>query len=182
MIAGIEITQLIWYPESTRELEETHNPLPIQIKMPPGACIEAARAWPLGKMQRISLRYTLPLHSWDRTQQALQLSCQHSWCADTYNFALNYENNFTNKSKYNSQIGYTANAILFFFLFWIFKNQKSFGWYINFYTKCRGKENIFKYNLISVVILRLSHETNCPHSLIGMPITNSNNFEKWLKG
>lgn len=115
MIAGIEITQLIWYPESTRELEETHNPLPIQIKMPPGACIEAARAWPLGKMQRISLRYTLPLHSWDRTQQALQLSCQHSWCADTYNFALNYESNFTNKSKYNSQIGYTANAILFFF-------------------------------------------------------------------
>lgn len=138
MIAGIEITQLIWYPESTRELEETHNPLPIQIKMPPGACIEAARAWPLGKMQRISLRYTLPLHSWDRTQQALQLSCQHSWCADTYNFALDYENNFTNKSKYNSQIGYTgntANAILFFFLFWIFKNQKSFGWYNQFLYK-----------------------------------------------
>lgn len=178
MIAGIEITQLIWYPESTRELEETHNPLPIQIKMPPGACIEAARAWPLGKMQRISLRYTLPLHSWDRTQQALQLSCQHSWCADTYNFALNYENNFTNKSKYNSQLMPSFS----FFFFEFSKTKSHSDDTINFYTKCRGKENIFKYNLISVVILRLSHETNCPHSLIGMPITNSNNFEKWLKG
>lgn len=65
-----------------------------------------------------------------------------------------------------------------FFFFEFSKTKSHSDDTINFYTKGRGKENIFKYNLISVVILRLSHETNCPHSLIGMPITNSNNFEK----